>query len=186
MNFSRGHYSFEVQAKIGKEKWGDEVQRVTFIITDPYWNTWWFHSLGFLSLIIVIYGFFKIRVLTYNKHIFKELLRIILKKIRGKKHYIIIKESGTEIKLNTENILFLKSSGNYVEVHTIKRAFLVRDTINSFKNLLPDKSEYIRIHRSYLIRIEKVQQKNTNAIQINGHKIPVGKTYKENLDRIIF
>ncbi len=179
-------YTFELQAKKGKENWGEELRRVQFTIAPPFWKAWWFRVLMVLIVILLIYSFFKIRILTYNKYIFKEILRVVLKKIRGKTHYIIIKESGTEVKLNTEIIHFVKSSGNYLEIHTRLRTYLIRETISNFEKLLTDKLEYIRVHRSYLIRIEKVQQKSTNSIQILNQTIPVGKTYKEQLNRVVF
>lgn len=181
-----GDYTFEVQAGIGWKNFSTQIQRATFSIATPFWQTWWFYMMVCCSFALATYSFFKFRILTYNKHISKEILRIALKKVRGKKHYVTIKESGVEIKLNTDQIHFIKSSGNYLEVHTKEKMYLTRNTIGNFAASLPDKLEYIRIHRSYLIRVEKVQQKSSNHIRILDQDIPVGKTHKKELERIIF
>ncbi|MDY8136990.1 ligand-binding sensor domain-containing protein [Aquimarina sp. 2201CG5-10] len=181
-----GQYTFEVQTKGANKNWNLKSTYLEITITPPLWNTWWFYVLLTISILLIIYSFFKFRILLYNKDIIRELLRFVLKKIKGEKHYITIKESNTEIKLNTSQINYIKSSGNYLEIYTTKKMYLIRGKISDFQEQLPDMLEYIRIHRSYLIRIEKVQQKNHKTLQINGETIPVGKTYKQNLDKIIF
>ena len=49
---------------------------------------------------------------------------------------------------------------------------------------LPDSIEFIRIHRSYIIRLDKVEQKSLKELVVKGIKIPVGKTYIKELGKV--
>lgn len=181
-----GSYTFELQSKIQSEDWNSEIKKVYFNIIFPFWNTWWFLFFVILIIIGIIYSFFRFRILLYNRDVIRELLRVLLKQIRGESHYIIIKESGKDIKLNTSHILYFKSSGNYLEIHTAKGKHLIRAKIGKYEKQIPDRLEFVRIHRSYLVRIDKVQTKSLKFVQINDEDIPVGKTYRPNLDKIVF
>lgn len=181
-----GTYTFELETKIANKDWSLNNKKITFTIRPPFWSTVWFKALIILLISSIIYSFFKYRILLYNKDIIRELLRFILKKINGKTPYIVVKESGNNLKINTQNILYIKSSGNYLEIYTKKKNHVIRGKISDYEKQMPDKLEFIRIHRSYLIRIDKVQSKSNKSIKINNETIPVGKTYKENLEKIIF
>ncbi|MDC8002591.1 LytTR family transcriptional regulator DNA-binding domain-containing protein [Aureisphaera galaxeae] len=181
-----GSYTFMIRRKPHNAEENIEIQKLQFYILPPFWKRWWFISLILLALALAIYSFFKVRILTYNRDILREFLRILLKKVNGKKYEIIIRESGNDIKLETSHIQYAKSSGNYLEIHTDNQKHLIREKISEFYDRLPDKMEFTRIHRSFLIRIDKVEAKNPKCVRIKGEEIPVGKSYRENLNRILF
>jgi DNA-binding LytR/AlgR family response regulator len=133
---------------------------------------------------VLLYGFFKIRILTYNKDIIGELLRTLVKKVKKEAPTIFIKIEGKETKILSSDICYIKSSGNYIEIVTVQKTLLYRDNIKYFIEKLPDKLEYIRIHRSYVIRIDKVTQKTSKSVVINEVEIPVGKTFRKEIDKI--
>ena len=55
--------------------------------------------------------------------------------------------------------------------------------ISDFDNLLP-KSDFIRTHKSFIVAKNKIKQIEGNRIFINEHKIPIGQTYKENVNKL--
>jgi len=181
-----GAYTFMLQVKGQGDNWDDNKLFIPITIFPPFYKTWWFILAVILSIAALIYSFFKIRILTYNRDIIRELLRQVLKRLKKKTTYFIIKEQGQEIKINTSTILYVKSSGNYLEIFTEKSKHLVRLKIGDFLDIIPDPIEFLRIRRSYIVRIDKIDQKSKKEVFIRGEKIVVGETYLHQLDEIQF
>ncbi len=180
-----GKYWFTMRLKVFDAKPNGAVIRFPITILNPWWSTWWFRICLTLLVGVLIYLFFKIKVFTYNRDISRELLRQVLKRVTPEERYIIIPEKGKKIKVESKLVRFIKSDGNYLEVHTEAKQYLIRCTLRQWFDLVPDKLEYLRINRSFIVRIDKITEKSAHAIFINGEEIPVGKTYKEEVQKII-
>lgn len=181
-----GKYTFKLIALTSEKDKKLDIIEVPVFIYAPIWQRIWFMFLSVLSFIILIYLFFKYRILSYNRYIISELLRLMVKKIRGKEKYFTFKETGKEIRIKTNTILFVKSSGNYIELVTDTKNYIIRTQIGLFIESTPDPLEYIRIHRSYVVRIDKVTAKNNKEVFINNEKLPVSGSYVEELNKLIF
>jgi len=79
--------------------------------------------------------------------------------------------------ISIDQILFIKGDGAYVEIHTREGMTLQRKLIKELEQQLPD--FFIRVHRSYLINENYIDQKKANFIVINKIKIPLSRNYKE-------
>lgn len=181
-----GDYELEVQVLEDNRLFSDEKILMPISIRSPFWTTWWFICGVFLLLGALIYLFFRIRVLTYNQDIIRELLRLWVRKIKKKEKYFVFREQGKEIRIKTNTILYVKSSGNYMDIITEEKTYVMRCKIGDFINKVPDPLEFLRVHRSYIIRIDKVEQKTKKSVFIMKIEIPVGETYLEELDKIVF
>jgi ligand-binding sensor domain-containing protein len=179
-----GDYTFQLQVKGENNEWKSEKLQLAITIALPYWETLWFKSGSAALIILLIWLFFRYRILIYNRDLIRELLRQTLKRIRKPTNHFIIKEQGNEIRIDTSTILFVKSSSNYIEIHTEKGTHVVRCKIGEFMDMVPDPIEFLRIRRSYIIRIDKVDAKNKKEVVIGNEKIPVGETYLKELDKI--
>ncbi|MFC7772666.1 ligand-binding sensor domain-containing protein [Flavobacterium sp. GCM10027622] len=181
-----GDYKMVVKVMDDNRSYSNESIVIPIHICKPFWETFWF--IGFILILVVtlIYFFFKIRVLSYNQDIVRELLRLLLKKIKMKDNYFSFKESGKEIRIKTSDILFVQSSGNYVDIVTPLKTYTVRSKISDFVSQVHDPLEFLRIHRSYIVRLDKIEQKSKKAVYILNHEIPVGETYIAELDKILF
>jgi ligand-binding sensor domain-containing protein len=181
-----GNYKLIVQIIEGGRSLSKEKLNFCFVVGLPFWKTWWFILLVLIAITSLIFLFFKIKVLTYNKDIVRELLRIWLRRIKRKEKYYSFKESGKEIRIKTADILYVKSSGNYIDIVTSTKVYTVRAKISQFIDGISDSLEFLRIHRSYIIRIDKVNQKTKKSVFVNDVEIPVGEKYIEELDKIVF
>jgi len=181
-----GNYKLIVEIIEGGRLLSREKLIVPFTINPPFWETYWFVIAVVILMIGLIYVFFRIKVLTYNKDIVREILRLWLRKIKRNEKYYTFKESGKEIRVNTSEILFVKSSGNYIDVVTNNKTYTVRAKISQFIDEIPDSLEFLRLHRSYIVRIDKVEQKTKKSVFVNQIEIPVGETFIEELDKIVF
>jgi len=181
-----GVYTFVVQVKGDNESWSAQEKRFRFTILPPFWKTWWFIISCFVAGALLIYLFFKYRIFSYNRDITRELLRQLLKRFTRKTNYVVFREQGKDIRIPTHTICYVKAEGNYIEIHTDARKHLVRFKISEFPALVPDPLEYLRISRSYIIRLDKVQEKSKKDVTVKGQKLPVGETYLDELKKIKF
>lgn len=182
-----GDYNLILQSKGSNGQWKSNEVSYSFTILLPFWETWWFLISIALSVIVVVYFFFKYRILSYNREIFREILRQFLKYLKRKQPpYLVIKDQGKEIKLLTSSIQFIKSSGNYLEIYTENKTHLTRLKIGEFLDSVSDPLEFLRIHRSYIIRLDQVQQKTSKTVVIADHEITVGRKYWEVMENINF
>jgi len=181
-----GKYKFIVQVKEENENWKNQQNSFLITIKSPFWLTEWFITTVICLLFMLIYLFFKYRILLYNKDILRELLRHFLKAIQRNEKSIIIKVSGSNIKIMTNDILYVKSDGNYLEIHTENQKYLTREKISNFLKIVPDPIEFIQIRRSHIIRIDKITEKGKKHIIVNNVKIKIGETYLEKFKLINF
>ncbi len=91
---------------------------------------------------------------------------------------IVIKADGKSYRVLTTEILYVESLGDYLTVHTSNQKFTFYKTMKSLAEELPS-PEFIRVHKSYLVAISKIDYLEGNLIYINRKEIPIGNAYKE-------
>ena len=89
-----------------------------------------------------------------------------------------------KIQIKSKDVLFVKSMGNYIEIHTEEAKHITREKLSNFLNIVPDPEEFIQIRRSFIIRIDKVEGKGNSELIIQGNTVKVGDTYKSALQKI--
>jgi len=98
--------------------------------------------------------------------------------------FIFLKVDKKLVKIKFEDILYVESLKDYIKVFTTSGNYLVHKSLTSITEELPD-SNFIRIHRSYTIAIDKVKSVEGNLIEITTNKIPIGRKYVHHAKRII-
>lgn len=95
-----------------------------------------------------------------------------------------VKVDGYFMDIELDQLLFAQSFGNYVKLHTIKRTYLASITTSELEKCLPEKN-FMRIHKSYIVALDKIEGTDKDFVIIKNEKLPVGITYKRELsDRI--
>jgi two-component system, LytTR family, response regulator len=92
--------------------------------------------------------------------------------------YIFVKSEYRMVKIELKHILFLESLRDYVGIHTAKEKILTLQSLRSFEEQLPPR-QFIRVHKSYIVSIEKIDAIEKKNLIINGTYIPLGDTYQE-------
>lgn len=101
------------------------------------------------------------------------------------KDYILVKADHKIHRIRFGDILYIQSMREYVAFHTVSGRIL---SLNSLKNLeeeLPA-DRFIRIHKSYIVAIDKVATLEGNTLHVGKEKLPVGASYKEALVGRVF
>ncbi|MFN5628584.1 MAG: LytR/AlgR family response regulator transcription factor [Bacteroidota bacterium] len=93
---------------------------------------------------------------------------------------IFIKKDHRLIRLPLSEILFVEALADYVNIYTTSNRFTVLSTMKSIENKLPTK-DFCRVHRSFLVRVDKIKEIEDNAITIEDKTIPVSRSYKDHL-----
>ncbi|MCF4102538.1 response regulator [Gillisia sp. M10.2A] len=91
---------------------------------------------------------------------------------------IFVRQNGKRIKLLLKFILYIEAERNYCNVVTEEKSYLLSSTLKSISEQLPT-SLFIRVHRSYVINISRLDVVAESHIEIKRKVIPVSKTYRE-------
>lgn len=181
-----GHYRFIAQVKGTNMNWESSVVALFVVVHPPFWKTPFFITGSIILLLIIIYLFFRYNILSYNRDIVRELLRQLLKRVKRNAKYVVFREQGKEIRIQSDSIRYVKSEGNYLEIYTDTKKHLVRCKIGDFTTLVPDPLEFLRINRSYIVRIDKISEKGRKEVLVGSDRIPVGETYADQIKKIKF
>ena len=97
------------------------------------------------------------------------------------KDFMFIKEGYVFRKILFNDIVYLESDANYVTIHLeSQKKAIIRSTLNDFIREI-DPKVFIRIHRSYSVNMNKIEEVFPTEISVHGSKIPIGKSYREEL-----
>ncbi|MFB9841465.1 LytR/AlgR family response regulator transcription factor [Mucilaginibacter ginsenosidivorans] len=101
--------------------------------------------------------------------------------IRPAKDFMFVRDGYVFKKIFFNDLLYLGSEANYVTLHLkSQKKVMVRSTLNDFVVQL-DTQMFMRIHRSYSVNINLVDDVFPTEVAVGGVKIPIGKSYKDDL-----
>lgn len=93
---------------------------------------------------------------------------------------IFVKADSRLVQLPVDNIQYIEALGNYVNIYTNGGRYTVLTTMKEVEaKLLPP--VFARVHRSFIVKVDKIESIEDNFINIGGKSIPIGKNYKEEL-----
>jgi DNA-binding LytR/AlgR family response regulator len=98
---------------------------------------------------------------------------------------LYVRSEYSLVKIPYENILYIEGLDNYVKIHqTTGKYVMVRMSMKAMQEKLPE-SEFIRVHRSYIIPLAKVQSVRNRVITIGSNEIPIGTNYVESTEQLL-
>jgi len=106
-----------------------------------------------------------------------------LKSEPERKDYIFIKSEKKHHKIKFANLLFIEAMGDYCKFITTEKNVLSYMTLKKINEILPD--NFVRIHKSFIVQTEKIDQIEGNTIKIGDYKIPVGFSYRDVIAKLL-
>ncbi|WGK64670.1 LytTR family DNA-binding domain-containing protein [Flavobacteriaceae bacterium YJPT1-3] len=94
--------------------------------------------------------------------------------------YIFVKSNLKKKKVYLNELKYITALGDYVKLITKNEPIIVLATMKSFVAQLPS-DRFMRIHKSYIINVDKVEKYNSRNIEIDGEKIPLSRHKKNQL-----
>jgi len=99
--------------------------------------------------------------------------------------YIFVKIDKKKMKkIFLNEILTVESLKDYLKINTLSGKYIIHSTLSDFTNLLPAK-DFIRIHRSYTVAINKIDAVEGNSVEIEGLRYVIGRSYLEEVKQKI-
>ncbi|EPR74543.1 two-component system response regulator protein [Winogradskyella psychrotolerans RS-3] len=109
--------------------------------------------------------------------------KVIKKKMTTDNDFLILKENKVLHKVFYTDIQYIEAFGDYVKVHTTEKTIVTHSTLSKFMSSLPD--NFLRIHKSFCINLNKMNRLSGNQITIDTHTIPIGQTYKDSVLKVL-
>lgn len=118
---------------------------------------------------------------------------LLLEELKAGSRYLerlVIKSGGRIYFLETGEIDWIEAEGNYVSVHSGKKSHLLRETISSLESQL-DPRKFVRIHRSSIVRIDRIQELQPwfhgeyRVILQNGTQLTLSRNYRDKLQEAL-
>ena len=103
---------------------------------------------------------------------------------------LIIKSEGCIFLLKVNDIDWIGAEGNYISIHSGKESYLLRQTISSVESRL-DPSQFLRIHKSTIIRIDRIRELQPwfhgeyRVVLHDGTEFMLSRTYREKFLKIL-
>ncbi len=120
---------------------------------------------------------------------YKVIIKGILQEIQKNTKYsnrIMVNVQGRYIFINTNDIFYLSTEGNYVQLHTKQDNYLIHSSLSSMEEKL-DPSKFVRIHRFFLVNIDYIKEiqpwSHGDAIVIlkSGYKLSLSRRFRDRL-----
>jgi len=100
----------------------------------------------------------------------------------NEEEFIFIRDSNIVRRLKLEDILFAEAMGDYVKLYTPQKFYAIHTTLKTVEERLPA-SRFIRVHRSYIVALTKIDTIQDGALIINGKPVPVADAYRATLNK---
>lgn len=92
--------------------------------------------------------------------------------------FIFVKSEYKTLKINLSDIYYLEGLGDYVCIHLKDKKILTLEKMKQLEATLPN-PQFVRVHKSYLVAVQKIDFIERNRIVILEQRLPIGATYKE-------
>ena len=93
---------------------------------------------------------------------------------------IFIKADSRLVRINLKDICYIEALGNYMKIYTQEGRFTILSTMKEIAEKLSG-NDFVRVHRSYLVRLDKIESIEDHYIKMGAKHISIGKAYKEEL-----
>jgi DNA-binding LytR/AlgR family response regulator len=124
-----------------------------------------------------------LKPISYDKF-HKAITKFLAFSTENTQRVLFVKADGKQIRLDPDQIVFIEGLSDYIRIHLAMERLIVHETLKDFIHKLPSK-KFMRIHKSYIIQLDKIKAIEGNSIRHELGLIPVGETYKNQLKQWI-
>lgn len=94
--------------------------------------------------------------------------------------FFFVRSDRKMIKIDFSELDYVESLADYVKIHSNDKVIITRETISSIEAKLP-KKDFLRVHRSYIVSINKIESFTNEFIEIHNKAIPISRSYKNDV-----
>ena len=96
--------------------------------------------------------------------------------------FIFIRDANIVRRLKLEDILYAEAMGDYVRLYTPQKFYAIHSTLKGVEERLPA-GKFLRVHRSYIVAVNKIETIQEGALIINSKPVPVADAYRSALNK---
>jgi len=100
------------------------------------------------------------------------------------KDSIFIRKDYLLVKIRFDDLKWVKSDGNYLELYCINEKHLVRSSMKKFSQRLPA-NRFLQVHKSYLVNLEHIKSIDHRNVRIDDELIPIGRAFLDDIKKIL-
>ncbi len=98
--------------------------------------------------------------------------------------FINLRADRKNLKIPLDDILYVESLKDYIKVVTPSRNIVTKQSISSLEEMLP-KNNFVRIHRSFIVAINKIESFTSDTIEIAKHELPISRMYRHEVEKLL-
>ena len=98
--------------------------------------------------------------------------------------HLYFRSNRKVIKVAVDEILYIESLKDYIKVVTAAKTIITKQAISALEETLP-KENFIRIHRSFIIAVDKIESFNSEMIEIAKKEFPISRMYKHEVEKVL-
>jgi DNA-binding LytR/AlgR family response regulator len=99
------------------------------------------------------------------------------------KEFIFLNVQKKKVKILFSEIVYIESQREYIKIVTTKKEYISKMSTHEIESLLPGHL-FKRIHRSFIVSVDKIQSYTAEEVDVNGIAIPIGRGYKDVIDNL--
>jgi DNA-binding LytR/AlgR family response regulator len=105
--------------------------------------------------------------------------------VRNETEHLLLHADHKIYKVKLNDILYIEGLKEYVSYYTREKRIIVLQSLKSIEENLPS-DRFIRVHRSYIVPIDRIKSLDGNQVQIGDKLIPIGRSYKDDVLKRVF
>jgi two-component system LytT family response regulator len=98
--------------------------------------------------------------------------------------FIYVRADRKMVKVLLNDILYIESMKDYIKIISGKGVVITKQSISSIEAMLPEK-EFVRVHRSYIVSLNKIKSFTNEIMEIDKMEIPIGKLYRNEVMKML-
>ena len=99
------------------------------------------------------------------------------------KEFIFLNVEKRKVKILFSDIVYIESQREYIKIVTTKKAYVSKMSTHEIEEILPA-NLFKRIHRSFIISINKIESYTAEIVEVNGVAIPIGRGYRDSIEEL--
>src|SRR5687768_15246082 len=99
------------------------------------------------------------------------------------KDYLFLNVQKKKVKILFSEILYIESQREYIKIVTTKKEFISKMGTQEIEELLPP-SQFKRVHRSFIVAVNKIESYTAEMVEVNGVSIPIGRDYRNFIEKL--
>lgn len=101
-----------------------------------------------------------------------------VKEVDTDRQHLFFNVNKKMVKVYLDEILYIESVREYVRINTTTATLVTKMPISQLEDLIP-KSQFLRIHRSFIVALDKIDAFSASWVEIKEFELPIGRSYKE-------